>query len=386
MSSQADVVTVRVKPLPSYAPHRFEILDGMRGIAAIVVMLQHNYVSLHLRCFRNSFVAVDFFFMLSGFVICHAYMNKLRHGMPAGHFIARRVGRLYPIMAATLVLGSPLLYAQAVSKHDFVVTLITNLAMLPNLTTRHAEVDVAMFPSDPALWSISFEMLASLSFPLLIQLNQNGLQTICLGAVLVLAVSSLIRGFDNYQLFFQMDAGWTVDTFWGGFPRIMFAFPCGMLLYRLRTAVTTTNFPSQLANPWLLYMALLATLTFPLYIMGAYAIFAVAIISPLLIWIGSASSSPNGFTSSVSRFLGWLSYPLYCVHMSVFYGMKYFEGRSGLLSRVPIPESVTAVTGALILAIVLGLLVDQLQLQRRLTNILQLGIAYVAAWRPLISG
>jgi peptidoglycan/LPS O-acetylase OafA/YrhL len=92
-------------PTP-YTKHRFHTLDGMRGIAAIVVMFIH---CLHLDgnypgWLQNAFIAVDFFFILSGFVVYHAYAEKLKQGMQFRDYVARRVGRLYPLMAVGLLL------------------------------------------------------------------------------------------------------------------------------------------------------------------------------------------------------------------------------------------------------------------------------------------
>src|ERR1700733_9805135 len=99
--------------MTDYTKHRFYVLDGMRGIAAIIVMLYHFYLDMHLRYFKNSFVAVDFFFVLSGFVLCHAYGNKLLNGMSVGEFLARRIGRLYPLFALGVLMGVPFLWPTA---------------------------------------------------------------------------------------------------------------------------------------------------------------------------------------------------------------------------------------------------------------------------------
>src|SRR5208282_1510836 len=161
--------------MTAYTKHRFHVLDGMRGIAAIVVMIYHYYLNLHFRCLKNPFLAVDFFFMLSGFVIYHAYGEKLLDGLAAREYLARRISRLYPMMAIGLLLGLPVLYVQTVStssdytRHDLVSSVISNFAMLPYLTVKKQIVDqvssrVGLFPVDGPLWSISFEMLASIAF------------------------------------------------------------------------------------------------------------------------------------------------------------------------------------------------------------------------------
>ncbi len=66
-----------------YTKHRYHTLDGMRGIAAIFVMLFHYFASSGQKWLMNGFIAVDFFFVLSGFVVLHSYGQKLLSGMPA---------------------------------------------------------------------------------------------------------------------------------------------------------------------------------------------------------------------------------------------------------------------------------------------------------------
>ena len=85
---------------------RFYVLDGMRGIAAIIVMLYHYIGSGQSRLLMNSYIAVDLFFILSGFVIYHAYAKALRDGMPAGVYANKRISRLAPTVAGGVVLGA----------------------------------------------------------------------------------------------------------------------------------------------------------------------------------------------------------------------------------------------------------------------------------------
>jgi len=84
--------------MTTYSKHRFHVLDGMRGIAAICVMLYHYklFGGSRIAWLHNGFMSVDFFFVLSGFVVLHAYGKKLLTGMAATDYLARRVARLFP--------------------------------------------------------------------------------------------------------------------------------------------------------------------------------------------------------------------------------------------------------------------------------------------------
>ena len=355
----------------------------MRGIAALTVMVYHCFLHDNLRCFGNTFVAVDFFFILSGFVICHAYMDKLKEGMSVAEYVARRIGRLYPLMVIGLLLGAPIFYLKITAepgdypRRDFVVTLLNNLTMLPYLTVKKGVGSI--FPSDNSLWSISFEMMASLCFPFLVQLDRKKLRIFCLSWLMVLILSAFLYAFTSHKhVLFDMNGGWTTENFFQGFARVFFGFSCGMLLYRLRRDAPTRN-ATKSVSPWLLYIGLVGILLYPLIVHGAFTIFAAVIASPFLIWIGSLPISHDRITTRVSEFLGWLSYPLYCVHVPVLDTTRFLFTKTDFLSRSGVPEQVPALALALIVAIFVGLLIDHLQLQRRLTNLLRRGFAIVAA-------
>src|SRR6218665_3646823 len=79
---------------------RYSSLDGLRGIAALAVALFHLPIAMSLYAsplIREAYVAVDFFFVLSGFVIAHAYTTRLNSADAVRDFVIRRVGRLWPL-------------------------------------------------------------------------------------------------------------------------------------------------------------------------------------------------------------------------------------------------------------------------------------------------
>src|SRR5271170_6431289 len=92
---------------PERGRHVLVTMDGVRGVAAICVMLGHFVVPLGVNhvLVSSSFFAVDIFFCLSGFVLCYSYEDRLDHGLSAIDFIKLRLIRLYPIYIAGLALG-----------------------------------------------------------------------------------------------------------------------------------------------------------------------------------------------------------------------------------------------------------------------------------------
>lgn len=92
---------------PTAKIERFETLDSWRGICAVMVVIYHfsflvNAEMLHNRLLSNAYLFVDFFFVLSGFVVCHAYRDRLASGRQFGGFLLRRIGRLWPLHLAIL--------------------------------------------------------------------------------------------------------------------------------------------------------------------------------------------------------------------------------------------------------------------------------------------
>src|SRR5688572_5964759 len=86
-------------------PH-FETLDGLRGVAALAVLVAHaSAILLGESVVPRQLLAVQFFFMLSGFVMAYSYEQKLLFGMPFRDFILRRVIRLYPMILLGALLG-----------------------------------------------------------------------------------------------------------------------------------------------------------------------------------------------------------------------------------------------------------------------------------------
>lgn len=86
---------------------RYRALDGWRGICAVLVAVHHFHVNSHLYdvpLIGNGYLFVDFFFVLSGFVICHAWGARIRRPPDFRLFMARRFARVWPLHAVVLAL------------------------------------------------------------------------------------------------------------------------------------------------------------------------------------------------------------------------------------------------------------------------------------------
>src|ERR1700683_2829054 len=143
---------------------RYYVLDGMRGIAAIAVMIYHFSLDTGSVFLINADLAVDFFFILSGFVIAHSYGGRLRNGMNPLEYIGKRLIRLYPMFVLGILIGAPVLFlleraGAANAPARFIVgSVLYNLLFLPDISNfQNGE----LFPANPPAWSLFFEMIAS---------------------------------------------------------------------------------------------------------------------------------------------------------------------------------------------------------------------------------
>ena len=122
---------------PSSERQHFATLDGLRGIAAIVVVIFHDLSPFDLdSLIPHAPLAVDFFFCLSGFVVAYAYEKRLLGTMSFADFVAVRIIRLYPLILAGLLLGAVVFVLRAGLLHhefpftpNFFIVLILSLSL-----------------------------------------------------------------------------------------------------------------------------------------------------------------------------------------------------------------------------------------------------------------
>ncbi len=281
---------------------RYDVLDGMRGIAAIMVMLsrftQQGAFPAHLSFPTNNstWLAVDFFFVLSGFVLAHSYGKRLlSQAMSARDYLARRFIRLYPMFLLGLLIGIPVLLWMVVAGYSSLSieeawrSFIYNAGFLPffnygeaqdigaNVFSKHT--DGQIFPSNPSGWSLFFEMVASIAFVSLVRAKRNTLIKIIVFCYIAMALNGFLGLISGFWIFSSgVEQGWKTSNFFGGFPRVFFGFTFGMLVYQL---VQDQGFGPRLTewgkkyikNSYVLYLIFIAVLFFPKSIKGAYPMF-----------------------------------------------------------------------------------------------------------------
>ncbi|MGG6892940.1 MULTISPECIES: acyltransferase family protein [Rhizobium] len=286
--------------------HRYAALDAMRGLAAFAVVVYH----LDRPYAPSAYIAVDFFFVLSGFVIARAYGEKLASGMTMLAFMKARYARLYPLFLIGSVFGlvQLLLHWQAagIGRADLGASILSTVFMLPSpsFLTRSAGDIWPLYPLNGPAWSLFWELLANLVFALvLFRLKTRSL-------ILIAAVSlAMLIG----SVFFHksLDLGWEWRSVDGGFARVFFSFTLGMIIYRLRSRTA----PGRTVNSYaaLLPIAAICILLFlPTYSLK-YALVFCILVSPLVVLAGTMLELPAKL-QRLGIFLGYLSYPIYMCH------------------------------------------------------------------------
>jgi peptidoglycan/LPS O-acetylase OafA/YrhL len=291
---------------------RFVLLDGLRGIAAIFIIQRHAEDLLG-DALPSSYLGVDLFFALSGFVLAHAYGSALADGgISPMQFMKARLLRLYPLYAVALALGTayyvhmyfaglPVMADERVVPEELVLAFLTGLLFLPSPIT--ISFNAALFLVHPA-WSLFNELVANLAYALRgarAKLRQIGV---------VLAVSAVLLVVAAIQ-FDRLHAGFRWHEMYAGMARVFFSFFAGVVIYRYRRKVPLVR-PLQALACLGILIAVLAFPT-PRDLRPVFDLLVVFIVWPALLYWASAVV-PDARTAAISAFLGTASYAVYVLH------------------------------------------------------------------------
>ena len=319
-------------------PH-YELLDGLRGVAAILVLFYHIFEGFSfaevtngagdgiIRTLNHGHIAVDFFFILSGFVISYAYDDRWNK-MNTWQFFKRRLIRLHPMLIMGAIIGCLAFASVGFERWDgstaptgWVMTaLLLTMFMIPAVPGLPYEVrgNGEMFPLNGPGWSLFFEYIGNILYALFMRRMSTRILTIF---TILLGIAHAWFFIGNVSGYDMIGVGWTIDevNFWGGLVRMLFPFSMGMLIAR-------TFKPRKVKGAfWICSVTLVVLFSVP-YIASSgaislnslYEFICIAFIFPLLVWLGACGTA-SGTTSKMNRVLGELSYPLYIVHYPIMY-------------------------------------------------------------------
>jgi peptidoglycan/LPS O-acetylase OafA/YrhL len=309
---------------------QFVALDGLRGVAALAVLFCHAKDLPVWKLLPGAALAVDLFFVLSGFVLAHAYEDRLRSGMSAPEFMLRRYIRLWPLYAVASAIGLAAILLEPISRLSLVASVFFGAFLLPVPHDRLSMRWTATHPFVMPAWSLFWELVANLIFALLAPI----LSSRVLGAVIALGAVLLVGGQVYYDGF---DKGFLIREAPAGLCRVIYTFFAGVAVYRLWKAR-----PPKALPVWLFPVGLATMLVFP------FPLLAPLVGFPALVYL-AASSEPSGLTKSLFAQLGLSSYAVYVLHEPILY-----------LARQLGMQGVWAWSGLVVAIVVLSLLLDRL--------------------------
>jgi len=284
-------------------------LDFLRGLAALAVCLLHVSSLTHVAFFSSAYLAVDFFFMLSGFVLTLSHENKGTFGQ----FLISRLIRLYPMVPLAVGIGALGLVLKTCIEPDFTVTaadLMTatmlNGLLLPGPDS--ASFDHALFPANPALWSLFLELLTNLFW--WVFLRQRFARLLIATAVSGLTVAALAVALGTTEFGFA----WGLAHLVGGFCRALFGFCVGALICRYRPQLKN----SKKFLPYGVVLILLLVVSGPGQTRDPlpYDLASLFLLLPAVLY--AAAAVPGGANNKVWQIAGRCSYPLYLLHFPAY--------------------------------------------------------------------
>lgn len=315
--------------------HRFTVLDGMRGAAALAVLGYHAGSGFYLsHSLRHGYLAVDFFFMLSGFVLSQAYGPRIAQGMGFKDFFRRRLIRLYPMIFAGALLGA-LSFNPGWGESSFKLLMLDAGSFL--LLPLGLAFGMATFPTNILLWSLFFELAASAAyFPAARHLARNTAKT-----MILLTSTAILLGFFTHLAGGLGAIGVNSPlSFLAGSLRVGFSFGAGLAVSRFGIHLRFPILPGWLPVALLLLLLALPGTAWP------YDIGCVVLCFPVLLCLGAQSGASPAW-ARIWLTLGALSYPVYAIQEPILRAAFRLIG-PGLLPAL-LGASATLLLAALLL-------------------------------------
>lgn len=319
---------------------RYEILDGLRGVAAMIVVAFHLFETYSAgpteQIINHGYLAVDFFFVLSGYVIGYAYDDRFAK-MGTWGFFKRRIIRLHPMVIFGTLFGALMFFfGDAPGFHlmpqtqlwKLLVVTLAGLVLIPLGPWWDLRGWAETYPLNGPCWSLMWEYLANILYALFIRRFSKTMLTIFVILAGCLTVD-VAMNFDMWGVLkareyaaFTLIGGWslTPDQLYIGISRLLYPFFMGLLLSRIGWKIKLRG------GFWWCSLAIAVLLTWPCvgngefgWVNGLYCTIAVIALFPLIVVAGAGSETTDRRTTAWCKFLGELSYPLYITHYPLIY-------------------------------------------------------------------
>ena len=320
---------------------RYEILDGLRGVAALMVIIFHffelySFGNPSKQIINHGYLAVDFFYVLSGFVLGYAYDDRWDK-MSYWDFYKRRLIRLHPMVIAGSLLGMCYFFLgecinspniESVNPLYFFLTIIMSILMIP----CPAQMDIRGWGETNSFngpnWTLTYEYIVNILYSLIFR----RLHTIIIGILTLSSALLLVNLTCNFDIFNVMNeresnkytviGGWSLTSceLCVGFTRLFYPYFAGYLVYRLKLKIRIpySFIICSIILITFLSMPRLEKEGYPIF-NGIYEAIVIILIFPLVIIIGAGDTTKNEILTKICKFIGELSYPIYITHYPIIY-------------------------------------------------------------------
>ena len=342
---------------------RYEILDGLRGVAAMIVVAFHLFETYSAgpteQILNHGYLAVDFFFVLSGYVVGYAYDDRFSK-MGTWGFFKRRLIRLQPMVIAGTLIGAALFYFGDAPGFELVgqtpvwkMLLVTLLGclMIPLLPWWDIRGWQEINPLNGAVWSLMWEYIGNILYALFVRRLSKLWLGILVGLSAMLTIDLAMNidatGLLKERLWAQYTViggfGLSPDQLYIGCARLLYPFFAGLLLSRLGWKINVRG------GFWWCSLIVAAILVMPCvgknefgWVNGLYCTVAILALFPIVVIMGAGSSTTDRKTTAWCKWLGAISYPLYITHYPwIYLQMKWAADHRDLPTEIHIAVAVS---------------------------------------------
>ena len=308
----------------------YPILDGLRGVAAVMVICMHTMEafdggSRFAMIINHGYLAVDFFFALSGFVVAYAYDDRWGK-MSQWDFYKRRLVRLQPMVIVGSVVGALLFYFQASPVFPLIagtpvwkvlLLMVIGATLLPVPISMDIRGWQEMHPLNGPAWSLFYEYIANILYATVLRRIPKFVLSIVVALTACLLLGYLLIAPEG-----DLIGGWSLNSqqLFIGFTRVLFPFCAGVLLCRMGKLI---RIPGAF---WWCSLLLIVVLSLPrfggeqhLWLNGLYEAMVVILVFPLIVSTGAGGVIHHPRSARFCKFLGDISYPLYITHYPLIY-------------------------------------------------------------------
>ena len=310
--------------------NHYPILDGLRGVASIVVIMFHVLETFtggnkFIQIINHGYLAVDFFFLLSGFVVAYAYDDRWGK-MTQWDFYKRRLVRLQPMVIMGSIIGAALFYFQISPAFpniagtpfwEVLVIMVIGATLIPVPISMDIRGWQEMHPLNGPAWSLFFEYIANILYAVLVRRFSKVVLSVFVTLAALMLIQYLVTSKNG-----DLIGGWSLNSeqLYIGFTRVLFPFFGGVLLCRIGKRIRIKN------AFWWSSLLIIIMLSIPrigdehhVWMNGIYESVCLIIVFPLIVSIGAGGVLHNMRSEKICNFLGEISYPLYITHYPLIY-------------------------------------------------------------------